>query len=134
MTARHAGGMQLSEHEMTVALRGAALTVAGARRGRRKAANAWESLTRYEQYTLLTSVGDQVLPVLHALPDVPVPPGERPSCSIQQIEATVAGLVDPTLGRLKRAVVVKTRTALVRAALDSLPPRLDLEAFKASED
>lgn len=125
--------MQLSEHEMTVALRGAALTVAGARRGRSKGADAWEQLTRYEQYTLLTSVGDQVLPVLHALPDVEVPAGERPTFTPQQIEATVSGLVDPTLGRIKRALAVKTRAVLVKAALDSLPPRFDLEAFTAED-
>lgn len=125
--------MQLSEHEMTVALRGAALTVAGARRARGKGASSWERLTRYEQYTLLTSVGDQVLPVLQTLPDVPVPAGERPTFTPQQIESAVAALVDPGLGRLKRALAVKTRMVLVQAALASLPPRFDLEAFTSEE-
>ena len=32
-------------------------------------------------------------------------------------------------GRLRRAVLVKARTALVQAALASVPPRLDPDAF-----
>ncbi len=115
--------MQLSEYEMTAALRGAARTVASARRGRSKAGDPWERLTRLEQYTMLTSLGDQILPVLASLPDVEVPPGGRASYTTQQIEAAVAEQVDPSLGRIKRAVALKTRTVLVQAALESLPPR-----------
>lgn len=120
--------MQLSEYEMTAALRGAARTVASARRSRAKGGDAWERLTRLEQYTMLTSLGDQILPVLAALPDVEVPAGGRASYTPQQIEAAVAEQVDPSLGRIKRAVALKTRAVLVQAALDSLPQRPDPDA------
>ncbi len=38
-------------------------------------------------------------------------------------------LVDDSVGKLRRAVIVKTRTALVQTALAHLPPRQDPDAL-----
>ena len=90
---------------------------------------AWDSMDRYQRFMLLDAVGSQILPVLVALPDVEVAPGARPSYSTQQVEETVAGIVGDDHGKLRRRVMVKARTALVRTALAHVPPRLDPDAF-----
>ena len=71
----------------------------------------------------------QILPVLVALPDVQVAPGTRPTYTDKQVRETVEGLVGDDTGRLRRAVVVKARTALVQSALGHLPPRRDPDAL-----
>ena len=78
---------------------------------------------------MLDSLGDQILPVLVALPDVDVAPGTRPSYSTKQVSEVVASLVEDDLSRLRRAVMVKARTALVQTALTHVPPRIDPDAL-----
>lgn len=124
--------MQFTEHELTLALTGAAKSVMARKRYRKRRVDidtAWESMDRYQRFMLLDAVGSQILPVLVALPDVEVAPGARPSYSTQQVEDAVAGLVGSDLGNLRRRVTVKARTALVLTALAHVPPRLDPDAF-----
>jgi len=124
--------MRFTEHELTRAMEAAAKTVLAARRGNRKreVEQVWAGLTRYQRYQLLDSLGDQVLPVLVALPDVEVAAGTRPTYTDAQVEEVVRERLDATPGgRLRRAVVLKARVALVQAALAGVPPRQDPDAL-----
>jgi hypothetical protein len=130
--------MRFTEHELTTALTGAAKSVVAARKKVRRSGvdidTAWDALDRYERFQLLDALGSQILPVLTALPDVEVPPGTRPSYPNQVVSEVVAGLVGDDLGKLRRAVVVKARTALVQTALANVPPRLDPDALGPTQD
>jgi hypothetical protein len=125
--------MRFSEHELTVAVTGAAKSVMAAKKKSRKRGvdidTAWDTMDRYQKFKLLDAVGSQILPVLAALPDVEVAPGTRPTYSAQQVEEIVAGLVGDELGKLRRMVTVKARTALVQTALEHIPPRPDPDAL-----
>ena len=74
--------MRFTEHELTRAMEAAAKSVLAVRRSNRKrdVEQVWAGMTRYQRYQLLDSLGDQVLPVLVALPDVEVATGSRPTC------------------------------------------------------
>ena len=132
--------MRFTEHEMTAALTGAAKTVLAAqrkevRKGRVDVETAWDEMDRYARFQLLDALGGQILPVLVALPDVDVAPGTRPSYTDKQVSQIVSGLVgDEGGGRLRRAVTVKTRTALVQTALAHVPPRIDPDALITAQD
>ncbi len=130
--------MRFTEHELTAALTGVAKSVAATRKDIRKSKvdidTAWESMDRFERYQILDALGSQILPVLVALPDVDVQPGTRPTYTNQQVTGVVSGLVGDELGRVKRAVVIKARTALVQTALASIPPRLDPDAILNADD
>lgn len=132
------GAMRFTEHELTAALTGAAKSVVASRKEVRKKGvdvdDAWEGMDPYERFQLLDGLGGQILPVLVALPDIEVAPGTRPSYSSKQVSETVAGLVEGDLPRLRRAVVVKARTALVQTALAHLPVRLDPDALGTADD
>jgi len=122
--------MRLTEHEMTAALTGTAKSVLAAqrkdvRKGRVDIDTVWDDMDRYQRFRLLDALGGQILPVLVALPDVEVAAGAQPSYSDRQISEIVAELVGDEGGKLRRAVTVKARTALVRTALAHVPPRLD---------
>ena len=125
--------MRFTEHELTAALTGAAKAVLAADRKVRKGDGgvdaAWESMDRYQRYQLLNGLGDQILPVLVALPDVEVAPGTRPTYTNRQVSEVVEDRVGDEVGKMRRAVVVKTRTMLVQAALASVPPRIDPDAL-----
>ena len=131
--------MRFTEHELTAALTGAAKSILAAqRRDIRKGGTdvdaVWDTMDRYQKFQLLDAIGDQILPVLVALPDVEVAPGTRPSYPDRQISEVVAGLVGDEGGRIRRAVAVKGRTALVQTALAHVPPRLDPDALLAPDD
>lgn len=124
--------MQLSEHEMTAALNGAAKTVLAAqrrdvRKGRTDIETVWKEMDRYQRFKLLDSLGDQILPVLMALPDREVPVGSRPRYDDAEIAVVVEEKLGESGGRLRRKVLVATRVALVRTALGHVPPRADPE-------
>lgn len=127
--------MRFTEHELTAALTGAAKTVLAAqnkdvRKGRTDIETLWNGMTRFQRFQLLDSLGDQVLPALVALPDVPVEPGTRPVFTDQQIlEAVEARLGEAEGGKLRRKVVVTARVALVKTALGHVPPRIDPDAL-----
>lgn len=120
------GSMRFTEHEMTAGVTAAAQTLA---QGRRRS-KPWEELTKLERYELLSAVGEQVLPVLVALPDLPVEAGTRPSFTTAQVVAAVETTVTADQGgRLRRKAIVAARTALVKQALASLPVRHDPDAL-----
>lgn len=124
--------MRFTEHELTRAMEAAAKSVLAVRRSnrRRDVEQVWAGMTRYQRYQLLDSLGDQVLPVLVALPDVEVAPGTRPTWTDAQVEQVVRERLDATPGgRLRRAVALKARVALVQAALAGVPPRQDPDAL-----
>ena len=126
--------MRFTEHELTSALTGAAKAVLAAgrkdvRRGRSDIDAVWDEMSRYERFQLLDGIGTQVLPVLVALPDVTVAPGTRASYTDREVSETVEATLGDVTGKLRRAVLVKTRTALVQSALAHLPPRQDPDAL-----
>lgn len=130
--------MRFTEQELTAALTAAAKTVLGAQRSVRKAKvdadQAWNDLTRYQRFQLLDGVGDQLLGVLVALPDVTVEPGTRATFTDAQIRGTVDAVVGDDLGRVRRAVALAARVALVQAALAGLPVRQDPDALIVPDD
>ena len=126
--------MRFTEHEMTAALTGAAKTVLAAqrkdvRRGKADIDTVWEELGGYQRFQLLDQLGSQLLLVLVALPEVDVAVGTRASYTDREVSETVEGVLGEGGGKLRRAVVVKARTALVQSALAHLPPRQDPDAL-----
>lgn len=127
--------MRFTEHELTSALTGAAKTIVaaqdkGVRRGRTDADTVWAAMDRYQRFLVLDQLGGQILPVLVALPDVALAPGTRASYSDREVGETVESVLgDAGGGRVRRAVVVKARTALVQSALAHIPPRQDPDAL-----
>lgn len=126
--------MKLTERELSAALEGAARSVLAAqdkevRKGRRTADDAWAALTKYQRYVMLDGLGDQVLGVLVALPDVDVAVGERPTFTDAQVEAAVRERAGEDLRGLKGKVLLKARVALVQLALSHIPPRADPDAL-----
>ena len=125
--------MRLTEREMTAALTGVAQQVLAAkdkqvRKGRRTAEELWEATGRYQRYVVLNGLGDQILPVLVALPDVEVPVGERPTFTDEQITDAVESQLGEG-GGLRRKAVLAARVALVKLAVEALPPRQDPDAL-----
>jgi hypothetical protein len=129
--------MRFTERELTVALEGAAKSMLAVqdksvRKKQRTVDEAWAALTRYQRFQLLDGLGGQVLPVLVSLPDVEVTPGTRPTFTHAQIAAVVEErLANEGLGikGLKRKVLLQARIALVKVALDAVPPRADPDAL-----
>ncbi|HEX2174561.1 MAG TPA: hypothetical protein VHG70_01515 [Nocardioidaceae bacterium] len=124
--------MRFTEHELTVAITGAAKSAMATKKFRKGGVDidtAWENMDRYQRFKLLDTVGSQILPVLAALPDVEVAPGTRPAYSAQQVQEVVAGLVGDDLGKIRRLATIKARTALVQTALTHIPPRPDPDAL-----
>lgn len=130
--------VRFTENEMTRALTGAAKLIVAARkdvrRGRRDVDEVWKSMSGYERFRVLDGIGDQVLPVLVALPDVEVEAGTRPTWSEAEVREAVEGLVGEELGRVKRSVLVRARVALVQSALGALPPRADPDGLIVPDD
>ena len=86
--------MRFTERELTAALEGVAKSALAARdkdvrKGRRTADEAWAALSPYQRFQLLDGLGDQLLGVLVALPDVEVAVGRRPTFTDEQIAAAV---------------------------------------------
>jgi hypothetical protein len=126
--------VRFTERELTVALEGAAKAVLATqdksvRKGRRTADDAWDELSRYQRFQVLDGLGDQLLPVLVALPDVEVAPGTRPTFTDEQVRSAVEEQLGDRVKGIKGRVVVQGRTALVKIALGALPPRADPDAL-----
>ncbi|GAA2125943.1 hypothetical protein [Nocardioides bigeumensis] len=125
--------MRFTERELTAALEGAAKSVLAAqdkdvRKGRRTPDEAWLALTRFQRFQLLDGLGDQLLAVLVALPDVEVPIGSRPTYTDEQVVAAIEQTGADTSG-LRAKVLLKARVALVQLALSQVPPRADPDAL-----
>ena len=132
------GLMRFTEHELTAALTGAAKVMLKAqrkdvRRGRADVDTVWDEMDRYQRFQLLDQLGAQILPVLVALPDIQVAPGMRPTYTDRQVRDTIDALLGEGPGKLRRAVVVKARTALVQSALRHVPPRRDPDALTVTD-
>jgi hypothetical protein len=130
--------VRFTEHELTAALTGAAKSVLAAqnkdvRKGRVDIDTVWDELDRYQRFQLLDGLGSEILPALVALPDVEVATGTRATYTERQVSETVEGLIDDGTGRLKRVVLVKTRTALVQSALAHLPLRSDPDTLEVPD-
>ena len=126
--------MRFTEHELTAALTGTAKEIMATRRkdvrrGQSDIDDVWDEMDRYQRFQLLDQLGDQILLALVALPDVEVAYGERATYTDREVRDTVEATVGDDLGRLRRALIVKTRTALVQAALSHVPPRRDPDTF-----
>ncbi len=125
--------MRFTEHELTLAVTGAAKTVLAARkdvrRGRQDVDEAWKDLNAYQRWRLLDSVGDQILPVLVTLPDVEVAPGTKPGFTEAQVKETVESVLGDDVRGVRRRVVLAARASLVQVALAALPPRQDPDAL-----
>jgi hypothetical protein len=126
--------VRFTERELTVALEGAAKAVLATqdksvRKKRRTADDAWDELSRYQRFQLLDGLGDQLLPILVALPDVEVAPGTRPTFTDEQVRTAVEDQLGERAKGIKGRVVVQAQAALVRIALEALPPRADPDAL-----
>jgi hypothetical protein len=122
--------MRFTEHELTAALTGAAKTVVAAkhrdvRRGKRTPDDVWGEMDRLQRFHVLDALGGQLLPVLVALPDVEVETGTRPAFTDEQVTEAVASQLGEGTSGLRRKVELRARTALVRIALEHVPPRSD---------
>ena len=122
--------MRFTEHELTAALTGAAKAILATqrkdvRRGRADIDTVWNEMDRYQRFQLLDQLGSEILPVLVALPDVEVATGARATYSDREVSDTVEAVLGDGLGKVRRVIVVKARTALVQSALAHLPPRQD---------
>jgi hypothetical protein len=125
--------MRFTERELTLALEGAAKTMLSARdkdvrKGLRTPDEAWQALTRYQRFQLLDGLGDQLLGVMVALPDVEVPIGTRPTFTDEQVTTAVRERAGD-LGGIKGKVLLRARVALVQLALSHIPPRADPDAL-----
>jgi hypothetical protein len=125
--------MRFTERELTVALEGTAKSVLAARdkdvrKGRRTPDDAWAALTRFQRFQLLDGLGDQLLGVLVALPDVEVAVGTRPTFTDEQVATAVRERAGD-LGGIRGKVLLKARVALVQLALSHVPPRADPDAL-----
>lgn len=126
--------MRFTERELTEALTGAAKSVLASqdksvRKGKRTADEAWEALSRYQRWQLLDGLGDQLLSVLVALPDVEVAYGERATYGDEQVAATIQEISGDELKGIRASVLLKARVALVQLALSHVPPRQDPDTF-----
>jgi hypothetical protein len=129
--------MRFTEHELTQALHGAAKSVLAARKDVRKGQvdvdQLWSTMDKFERYQLLDGLGNQVLPVLIALPDVEVEPGTRATFTDQQVKDAVEQVVGETGGKLRRKATVAMTVALVQVALEKLPIRRDPDGLLKAE-
>lgn len=131
--------MRFTEHELTAAVTGVAKQMLAARskdvrRGRVEVQAAWEALSRYERFQLLDSIGTQILGAMVALPDVRVEPGQRPTYTDAEIIAAVEErLGEDSGGRLRRKATVAARAALLKSALQHVPPRQDPDVLEVPD-
>jgi hypothetical protein len=130
--------MRFTEHELTMALHGAAKSVLSAqrkdvRKGRVDIDTVWKEMDRYQRFKLLDALGAQLLPVLTGLPDVDVEPGNRPTFTDADISRVVEEKLGESGGRMRRKVVVAGRVALVKVALTHIPPRSDPDALQVPD-
>ena len=106
--------MRFTEHELTTALTGTAKQLLAVqrkdvRKGRADIDAVWGEMERYERFKILDALGSQLFPVLVALPDIEVAPVEQ--------------CLGEGGGRLRRKAAVTARMAVVRMALQQVPPR-----------
>ncbi|GAA1143593.1 hypothetical protein [Ornithinicoccus hortensis] len=130
--------MQFTERELTAAVEAAArLTMAASSPPwrRKDADTAWEDAPALKKYQYRAAAGEVVLPALTALPERPVV-GARPEFTEQELGEAAEGVVRhqvearregawEKLSDRKRAALVASTVAFVRAALAAMPVRRD---------
>lgn len=130
--------MRFTEHELTLALHGAAKTVLASRKDVRKqkvdVEDLWRTMDKFERYQLLDGLGSQLIPVLIALPDVEVEAGTRATFTPEQVREAVESVVGDAGGKIRRKAAVALQVALVTAALDKLPVRRDPDGLTSVEE
>lgn len=135
---RDNGPMRFTEHELTLALHGAAKTVLAARKDVRKKKldvdELWQTMDKFERYQLLDGLGGQLIPALVALPDVDVAPGTRATFTHDQVVEAVESVVGDAGGKLRRKATVTLQVALVTAALEKLPIRRDPDGLTSIDE
>ena len=119
--------MRFTERELTVALEGAAKSVLAAQdktraQGRRTADEAWDALTKFQRFQLLDGLGDQLLAAAGLAAGRGGGGRTRPTFTDAQIRAAVEERLGGVRG-IKRKVLLEARVALVRMALETVPPR-----------
>jgi len=129
--------MRFTEHELTLALHGAAKTVLAGRKDVRKKKldvdDVWRTMDKFERYQLLDGLGGQLIPVLVALPDVEVQAGTRATFTQEQVTEAVESVVGDSGGKLRRKASVVLTAALVTAALQHLPIRRDPDGVTSAD-
>ena len=131
--------MRFTEHEMTAALQG---TVRAALAEDPEQAQAlWDAMPKFARFQALTLVGDQVLPVLVALPDVVVETGSRATYDDATVAEAAAPLLAAEWDRSQgdgswdaqpaedREAYLDHRVGLVQEVLAAMPPRQDPDAL-----
>lgn len=131
--------MRFTEHEMTAALQGAVRAALAEDPDR--AQELWDGLEKFARFQTLTLVGDQVLPVLVALPDVVVEPGTRAEYDDETVAQVAAPLLAAEWDRSQgdgswdaqpeedREAYLDHRVGLVQEVLSHMPPRQDPDAL-----
>lgn len=117
--------MQFTERELTEGVKAAAQAVHRTQKG----AGDWESLSPYERYLLLEPVGSSLIPAFAALPEVEVEPGTRPKFTQAQLVEAVSGAGSHEGGWLRRKAALAGQVALLKVALEAMPPREDPDTF-----
>jgi hypothetical protein len=124
---------------MTTALQGAVR--ASLAEDPAEALAAWEAMERFARFQVLTLIGDQVLPVLVALPEVVVEPGTRATYADEEVGAAAAPLLADEFDRAQgdgtwlalpdqdRADYLDHRVGLVQEVLSQMPLRQDPDAL-----
>jgi hypothetical protein len=127
--------MKFTEHEMTSALTAVAKLSVAVRARSDDPDATWESVSRIDRYHLLAGLGDVVLPILVALPDVTIEPGTRAEYDME----TIAAAVNETLESKALTAAAKTgappadidpqttiaHTLVTAEVLNHMPVRLD---------
>ena len=78
---------------------------------------------------MLDGLGDQLLGVLVALPDIEVEVGTRPTFTDEQVAAAVRERAGEEMSGMRGKLLLKARVALVQLALSHVPPRADPDAL-----
>lgn len=131
--------MRFTEHEMTAALQGAVRAALAEDPDQAQA--MWDGMERFARFQTLTLVGDQVLPVLVALPDVVVGTGTRAEYDDETVAQVAAPLLAAEWDRSQgdgswdaqpaedREAYLDHRVGLVQEVLSHMPPRQDPDAL-----
>lgn len=131
--------MRFTEHEMTAALQGAVRAALAEDPDQAQA--LWDAMERFARFQTLTLVGDQVLPVLVALPDVVVGTGTRAEYDDETVARVAAPLLAAEWDRSQgdgswdaqpeedREAYLDHRVGLVQEVLSHMPPRQDPDAL-----
>ncbi|KQP63069.1 hypothetical protein [Nocardioides sp. Leaf285] len=133
--------MQFTEHEMTIGLQGLAKATLHPDPAIRE--KAWVDLGAHGRWQRLDALGDIVLPMLVALPQVEIEPGARAEYAAEQYrtvaearlrqETAAAGRAEmPEIGEVERERLVFERAFMLCLVVESMPLRQDAAGVLAA--